>query len=145
MGREIITLNDIRKINASGERSELPPEATIQVGKDNYVDRLFKYIPSEIVAGYIFILGVLTRLTEQAETMIIQWIIFIVFCALTPLYLWRIQKVKKIQQHIISLISFIVWVFAIGGPFTTFSWYNPLYGEILLPVFTLIVAVWQAE
>ena len=45
------------------------------------------------------------------------------------------QKVLKLQQHIISFLSFVVWVFALGGPFLLFSWYNPLYGEILLPVY----------
>jgi len=64
---------------------------------------------------------------------------------LTPLYLWRVQKILKIQQHVISLLSFIIWVFALGGPFAMYSWYNPVYGEILLPVFTLGIAIWEAE
>jgi hypothetical protein len=56
-----------------------------------------------------------------------------------------VQKVLKLQQHFISLLSFIVWAFALGGPFALYSWYNPVYGSILLPVFTLLVAIWEAE
>jgi len=39
----------------------------------------------------------------------------------------------------------VVWVFALGGPFALCGWYNPVYGSILLPVFTLLVAIWEAE
>jgi hypothetical protein len=145
MAREILTDSDIRRINSSGEALRLPADATVPAGKDKYIDRLFKYIPSEIVAGYVFVLGVLTRLREPAENNIAQWAVFVIFCLLTPLYLWRIQKVRKAEQHIISLVSFAVWVLTLGGPFSRFSWYNPIYGEILLPVFTLIIAVWEAE
>ncbi len=144
MAREVLTLNDIRKINSSGE-IKIPADAAVPTGKDNYADRLFKYIPSEVVAGYVFVLGVIARNSEPLHTGPLQWVMFSVFCVLTPLYLWRIQKVRKLQQHIISLLSFAVWVFALGGPFTLYSWYNPLYGEILLPVFTLLAAVWEAE
>jgi hypothetical protein len=51
----------------------------------------------------------------------------------------------KLQQHVISLFSFVVWAFALGGPFALCGWYNPVYGSILLPVFTLLVAIWEAE
>ncbi len=143
--REVLTLKDIRNYNKSADSVRPAEEAVYPVGKDNYVDRLFKYIPAELVAGYIFVLGVMKRLTDTGEIRILQWLLFLIFCILTPLYLWRVQKVRKLQQHVISLLSFVIWVFALGGPFALYSWYNPLYGEILLPVFTLVIAVWEAE
>jgi hypothetical protein len=145
MAREILTLNDIQRFSKPGADPRLPGEASSPSTADSYVDRLFKYIPAELVAGYIFVTGIVKRLTDTGEIRIIHWLLFILFCILTPLYLWRIQKVLKIQQHIISFLSFVVWVFALGGPFTLFEWYNPLYGEILLPVFTIIIAIWEAE
>jgi len=145
MPREILTISDIQKFNQSGELKKLPEGTTYPVSQDGYFNRLFKYIPAELVAGYIFVLGVVKQLTNAGEIRILQWSLFIIFCILTPLYLWRVQKVLKLQQHIISLLSFIVWVFAIGGPFALSGWYNPLYGSILLPVFTLAVAIIEAE
>ena len=142
MNREIITSKDLQRISQSGSESKLPAGTATH---DGYFDRLFKYIPAELVAGYIFVLGVVQQLTDAGEIRIFQWLLFIIFCILTPLYLWRVQKVLKVQQHIISLLSFIVWVFALGGPFALSGWYNPLYGAILLPVFTLIVAIIEAE
>ena len=138
MSREVITSNDIRKIKDSGASNVIP-------SKDNYFDRLFKYIPAELVAGYIFVTGTVKQLTDHHSLMIFQWIIFLIFCTLTPIYLLRVQKVRKTQQLMISLLSFIVWVFALGGPFSLYGWYNPVYGSILLPVFTIIVAIWEAE
>jgi hypothetical protein len=145
MPREILTNRDIQKYNQTETASKLPSGATYPATKDGYFNRLFKYIPAELVAAYIFVLGVVKQLTDAGEIRIFQWLIFVIFCILTPLYLWRVQKVMKIQQHIISLLSFIVWVFALGGPFALCSWYNPVYGSILLPVFTLLVAIWEAE
>ncbi|NSW93927.1 MAG: hypothetical protein HPY62_04360 [Bacteroidales bacterium] len=138
MSREIVTANDIRRMKDSGTSPALP-------SKDSYFDRLFKYIPAELVAGYIFIAGTVKQLTDQSAAMLVHWIIFPTFCILTPLYLWRVQKVKKVQQLIISTLSFIVWVFALGGPFALYDWYNPVYGAILLPVFTIVIAIWEAE
>jgi hypothetical protein len=142
MNREIITSKDLQRISQSGSESKLPAGTAT---RDGYFDRLFKYIPAELVTGYIFVLGVVQQLTDAGEIRIFQWLLFIIFCILTPLYLWRVQKVMKVQQHIISLLSFIVWVFALGGPFALSGWYNPVYGAILLPVFTLIMAIIEAE
>ena len=142
MKREVITAKDIERINKPDLESRFPAGTVTQ---DGYFDRLFKYIPAELVAGYIFVLGVVKQLTNAGEIRVFQWSLFIIFCVLTPLYLWRVQKVQKVQQHIISLLSFVVWVFALGGPFALSGWYNPVYGAILLPVFTLIVAIWEAE
>jgi len=142
MPREILTSKDLQRINQTDSESRVPAGT---VTPDGYFDRLFKYIPAELVAGYIFVLGFVNQLTNAGEIRMFQWILFIIFCILTPLYLWRIQKVLKVQQHIISVLSFIVWVFALGGPFALSVWYNPVYGAILLPVFTLVVAIIEAE
>ena len=145
MPREILTIRDIQRFNQSGDLKKLPEGTTYPVNQDGYFNRLFKYIPAELVAGYIFVLGVVKQLTDAGEIRIFQWLLFIIFCILTPLYLWRVQKVLKLQQHLISLFSFVVWVFALGGPFALSGWYNPVYGSILLPVFTLVVAIIEAE
>lgn len=138
MSREVITANDIRRMKDSGTLAAMP-------SKDGYFDRLFKYIPAELVAGYIFVNGTVKQITDQSSAEVLHWILFTAFWILTPLYLWRVQKVKKIQQHIISLLSFIVWVFALGGPFALYGWYDPVYGALLLPFYTIIIAIWEAE
>ncbi|NLJ42354.1 MAG: hypothetical protein GX431_01765 [Bacteroidales bacterium] len=145
MAREIITSQDILKITRA-ENTDAETSATSRINsRDGYFDRLFKYIPAELVAGYIFVLGTVKQLTDVEVARLVNWLIFAVFAILTPLYLNRVQKVAKTGQLIISTISFAVWVFALGGPFTLTEWYNPVYGSLLLPVFTLLVAIWEAD
>ena len=145
MGRQIITLKDLKAAEPAGETAKGRENQPLTVTKDGYFDRLFKYIPAELLAGYIFVSGAAARLTDQSDSLLLKWILFAIFCILTPLYLWRVQKVIRIQQHIISMLSFAVWCFALGGPFASFGWYDPVYGQVFLPVFTLIAAVWEAE
>ena len=145
MAREILTTSDSHRYIQSETPAKLPAETEYPVTKDGYFDRLFKYIPAEIVAAYIFVLGVVKQLTNAGEVKIVHWSLLILFSFLTPLYLWRVQKVLKLQQHIISILAFIIWVFALGGPFALCTWYNPVYGALLLPVFTLIAAIIEAE
>ena len=65
--------------------------------------------------------------------------------AMTALYIWRLtnepQKKPAVSQIIISTISFVVWVFALGGPFADMSWYQYYYGAILLVMYTFVVPV----
>lgn len=145
MSRQVISAADIRRMTQIQSENKNTGQAVSQTTRDTYSDRLFKYIPAEIVAGYIFAAGLLENLTKAGEISKFQWGLFLIFLILTPLYLWRVQKVQKLSQHIISALSFVVWVFALGGPFSLFSWYNPVYGAVLLPVFTLAVAIVEAD
>ena len=146
MARQVITSNDLIRIRTLDQQSDKPSNGTPEAKADRYMDRLLKYIPAEIVAVFILVNGLVEKLDHNAaEYLPILWGVFILFSVLTPLYLLRIQKVKKIVQLLISLVSFLVWVFALGGPFLTLGWYNPIYGEILLPVFTIIIALVVAE
>jgi hypothetical protein len=89
--------------------------------------------------------GLILQSPDQGELSGIYWIAFIAFCILTPLYLWKIQKVTKVTQLVIALVAFVIWVFALGGPFVLLAWYKPIYGAVLLPIFTIAIAIVEAE
>ena len=36
-------------------------------------------------------------------------------------------------------MAFVVWVFALGEPFNSLSFYSPVYGSILLILYNLII------
>jgi len=106
---------------------------------DDYVTRLVKYIPSEIIALYVTLDSIARA--SSAIPIGVRWLIFL-FCLFgTYLYLYRVAKVHKQKQLLISSISFCVWVFAIGGPFALLGWYLPVYGGLLLPAFTFSIAI----
>ena len=79
----------------------------------------------------------------------IQWIVFGTLLVLSPLYVCYIKTepkglaLNKIFPCFSSLLSFTVWVFALGGPFmaTWPKWYQPFYGSIALILATLILPV----
>lgn len=128
--------------HAESERGALPPQAP---AGDDYSTRVMKYIPGEAVAVYI---GVDRVVREMGGEAALLWIAFLVILALTPVYLYRVQKVRAWPQLVVSTLAFAVWVFSLGGPFaSTFAeWYRPVYGAVLLPLFTFAVGAivpWQ--
>lgn len=127
--REIISKKDIQQKLPTKEIPILP---------DNYISRVMKYIPSEVIALYLM----LDAIIRSSETNLqLYWTIFIFCIIATPLYLWRVQKVNKKKQLLISTTAFIVWIFAIGGPFVYVSWYKPLFGGLLLSIYTFMISL----
>ena len=146
MARQVVSQNDLLKIRSLDQVPDDQSAVVSQNDPDDYIDRLLKYIPTEIVAVFILVQGFVMKLDHASDPFKpILWGVFLLFAVLTPLYLWRILKVKKIIQLVISLVAFVVWVFALGGPFTTLGWYDPLYGQILLPIFTIVIALVVVE
>jgi hypothetical protein len=114
---------------------------------DSYMSRVLKYIPSEIVVAYISIDGILRTCYDPnlwADRQILLkllWIISAILTVLTPLWLWRVMRVRRLSQLFISTISVPVWLFALGGPFALLDWYRPALGAIALPLYTLILPI----
>ncbi|MCD4814236.1 hypothetical protein K8S19_11160 [bacterium] len=101
----------------------------------NYQDRLLKLIPTEIIGAYLFLQGVVP--TEHA-----RWgttVIALILCIMTPFYLKRIQNVNRISQRVVTTISFIVWVYSLGGPFFLWGVYEAWIGSALLVLWTMTV------
>lgn len=109
---------------------------------DDYFSKMLKYIPTEIVGGWIAITG-LIKSANGIPTNTILWILLIIFTVMTAAYiLQQTHEPKKppaVKQTTISSIAFIVWVFALGEPFNSLPFYNPIYGSILLIVYNLTI------
>jgi hypothetical protein len=111
---------------------------------DTYTDKLIKYIPADIVAGWTAVNGMIAgRDADQQATLL--WIVFIFGLVITPLWIARVTGRSGMKpartQIVISTIAFVVWVFALGGPFAGLSWYDPIYGSLLLVGFTFVVPI----
>jgi len=109
---------------------------------DGYLDKLLKYIPTEIVGCWIAITGIIKSSTDIPATALL-WGLFAIFVVLTALYMLRQTSEPKkplaITQTAISVGAFIVWVFALGEPFSSLGFYRPVYGSILLIMYNLII------
>lgn len=101
----------------------------------NYRDRLLKLIPSEIVAAYLVLSGIIPR-----EAKLGTLIVSIVLLVLVPFYLWRLHNVQRISQLVITAISFVVWVYSLGGgPFAIWDLYEPWIASVILVLWTLVI------
>ncbi len=90
---------------------------------EDYVTRVAKYIPGEIVAGYIAVIALVEAVAPTAKptttSLILGFIVFVVGWASTPLYLWKIGKPTGQQWYhlVISSVAFPLWAYVLGGPF----------------------------
>jgi len=101
-----------------------------------YRSKLLKLIPSEIVAAYMVLHGVIPA--EYAKWGLI--IITLVLLILTPFYLKKFEKVKENLQIILSSLTFIIWVYSLnGGPFAHWNLYEPWIASVVLVLWTLII------
>lgn len=114
---------------------------------DTYMSRVLKHIPSEIVMAYVAIDGVLRTCynpnlwADRQVLWKLSWIIAATLTIITPLWLYRVMRVRRTPQLIISTVSVPVWLFALGGPFALLDWYRPALGAIALPLYTLILPI----
>ena len=118
-----------------------------------YSDKLVKLIPSEIVGAYMVLSGILgyapgndvsipaslKQMPDSELKPILLQIVFFVLLILTPGYLKKISKVDNIKQLLITAVSFIIWVYTLGGPFVIWNIYYSLFASIVLVLWTLII------
>ena len=87
---------------------------------EDYLERIVKYVPVEIIAAYMAIRGFLpAHGTDGAIPAWAEIAIYVALIGLTPLYLLKVagDAPDKGRQLGIATVSFVVWSYAIGGPF----------------------------
>lgn len=107
---------------------------------DTYFDKVIKYIPADVVAAWVTVNGIVKAATGvPAKT--IMWIAFVIGLIITALWTWKQTTAPRqptaVKQIAISTIAFGIWVVALGTP--PFDSLRPLYGSLLLILYTLIV------
>jgi uncharacterized membrane protein len=103
-----------------------------------------KYIPGEIVAGYVSIMGVIMGLgTEEPARNCAAWGVFLLCLVLTPIYLKRNAKPGEPARRnmIVSTISFVQWAYALGGAFALAGLHRPWLGSVLLGCWTMVAGL----
>ena len=134
--RQVLTRKNIAMVKA-----KLPEEEKEKVKPDDYKERILKFIPAEVVTLYLFLYGLAKATEDEIPFEVISWVLFGVGIFGTILHLWRIAKVSAWSQILISTRAFVVWVFALGGPFLQLPWYNSVYGALLLPIYTFFIPI----
>jgi hypothetical protein len=125
---------------------------------DNYLQKIIKYIPAEIVAGYTVLTGYLPVKPQDpvpAEYHLYYLIVVVTLSVIAPV--WTYFAVKDSDSGTmdpqrpwfhaaVALVAFFVWVYALGGRLLEsllntsrgHEWYNTTLGTILLLLFTIL-------
>jgi hypothetical protein len=108
---------------------------------DGYLDRVIKYVPADIVAAWLFLDGLLKSGDDPREGLL--WIVFAALIPITAVWTYRRTAEPNLPpawtQTAIATVSFVIWVFAIGGPFATTGWYDSIYGAVVIVLYTLAI------
>lgn len=132
---------------------------------DTYIQKIIKYIPAEIMAGYTALVGYLS-VSSNAEIpphyKSYYIILLIILIVITPVWTYFAvidnhasesvhQKKRAIFQAFIATVAFIIWVYTIGNVLlkavlchcnstacADCAAYSPVLGSIILVLFTLM-------
>lgn len=109
---------------------------------DDYLTKVVKYVPIEVLGAYLLIAGTI-KSNVTAKHDLAAWLGYVLlgFGPLTLLYAWRVLKISRLTQLLMSVVAMGVYVFALGGWFATTTWYHAWYATIALPVFGLLIAI----
>ena len=145
MGRQVITARDVKAAGPSpgalmdmGGPMGAPGKAPAERRKaDEWMDRLIKYVPSEVIAVYMGSAAAL----EQVKSEMLSWALFVAVLLITPAYLATLGKVKRPKQLILSSLCFFVWAFALR--LEPFAGVDSAVVAAVVPVFTLTLPLWD--
>jgi len=116
-----------------------------------YSDKLVKLIPSEIIGAYMVLSNILgytagmqasvtpSDVTESDMKPVLLQIVFFVLLILTPVYLKKISRVNNLTQLIVTTVSFVIWVYTLGGPFIVWGIYYSIIGSVVLVLWSVII------
>jgi hypothetical protein len=107
---------------------------------DGFFDRILKYIPADIVAGWVALDGLSKQLSQG-----VLWGLLVIVAVLA--FLWTKKqtdappKPPATMQSVIAALSFLVWAFALqSGPFAAIQYPAALASAVLI-VYTLAIGL----
>lgn len=105
-----------------------------------YFERLLKLIPTEIISIYIFGVGLIP---ETEKTVLWIWpALCLVMLIVVRLFATRENPSPQSSQSLavlIASISFLIWLYTLGGIFTTLAFYKSYIGSLAVLVWTFFV------
>jgi hypothetical protein len=127
---------------AAAPAATTAPGGVTVPSEDDYLTKVVKYIPPEVLAAYLFMAGVIdSNVTNKHDHAIWLGGLLVGVLVLTIPYDLRVLKVVRWSQIGMSVLGLAVYVFAVGGWFGTTTWYHQWYASIVVPLFGLVIAI----
>ncbi len=111
---------------------------------DSYIEKTSKLIPGEALALFLAISGQVwgASVPQPTKQTIVLYAAFFVGLVVVPFFLWRLQKVRSVCQHVISVVAFALWVFNSQyerlPSISPYDSLNLAVGSLLLLIFTFM-------
>ena len=124
----------------SGAVKDATGAASAGPAPDSYRERLFKYIPAEVVVLYVAVYGIAYALfaADPLFSLMARWFLIAGIVG-TPLYLWKTQQVTEGVQLVISTAGFVLWVCALGVvPVSELPGFNQIIASLALPLYVFL-------
>ena len=143
MDRNIVTHVDVFRQRGPRNRGEEDKGSLkAPITADDYLSRLVKYVPIEIIGAYILVSGILeTAYPTGVSRAVALGILLAVSSVATYAYSRRVLRIVRGRQVAVSVLAFVVWVFATGGVFSYWSWYAPWMGTVAMIGFGVSVKI----
>jgi hypothetical protein len=115
---------------------------------DNYLERVAKYVPGEVLAFFIFINAILeqavrtggkTAMMAGVPVTTVAFGAVVIGVVLTPLFVWYVREDGDawFTNAVVSTLGFPFWAYALGAAAFTDYWDGNL-AVILLATFTVV-------
>ena len=151
MNRNVITADDVAALSAGKRLATLdvrPPAGGPSSGTggpnyqtDDYLTRLLKFVPLEVLGTYLFAEGLVRPNTDGAEQRTWLLCLLVAAVAVSVPYSRLVLGVVRPAQLVAGAVGLLVYIFATGGWFTTLTWYEQWQGSFALGVFALLVTI----
>ena len=128
----------IRRSDAGVERVSAQ---TSEVFKD-YLDRLMKMIPGEVIGLYLIGSGFIP---EDQHVGLLIWSIICLIGVVAVRAYGTTDSEKNLPPQwsvvIISSVAFVIWIYLLGGAFKLYGLHVPFIGSLLVLAWTFFVPI----
>jgi len=108
--------------------------------ENDYRTKLLKLIPAESVAAYLSIDNIIPEGGDRG------WLLTgasLVLLAILPFYLRVVLKVVSSGQIAATMVTYVVWVYSLGGPFNEWDYFNKPLAAVVLILWTTILPLFK--
>jgi len=108
----------------------------------DYLGRLLKMIPAEIVGLYLVGAGVIPNDERQVSAL---WAAACLVLVLVVRIYGTRDAVNKLPYQkfpvFVSAVAFVIWVYTLGGPFAQYGLYVPHYGSLAMLLWSFTIPI----
>lgn len=115
-----------------------------QVGEEfrEYMSRLLKMIPAEVLGVYTIGAGIIPKTERVAGA--VWTAICLILVVIVRLWGTADPETNKGPQKVpvaVAAMAFVIWVYSLGGPFATYGLHVPYVGSLAVLLWSFVIPI----